>query len=166
MSIRGIEMHYYAVCKRKLWLFNRGIGFEQQHDRVEEGKVLHEHAYGRLDKEINIDDMAVMDAVDGEYVREVKISSKMEHADRLQLLYYLYLLKERGVEKKGLLSYPKEKKTTEIVLGLDENMEVLKALDGVQKILEGNLPRYRKLKVCAKCAYRDFCESGEGGDDV
>ncbi|MNW41667.1 hypothetical protein D3C74_188140 [compost metagenome] len=166
MSIRGIEMHYYAVCKRKLWLFNRGIGFEQQHDRIEEGKVLHEQAYGKLDKEIKIDDIAVIDAADGEYIREVKISSKMEHADRLQLLYYLYLLKERGVVKKGLLSYPKEKKTTEIELGLDENMEVVAAIEGIQKVLEGKLPSYRKLKVCAKCAYQDFCESGEGGDDI
>lgn len=165
MSIRGIEVYYYAVCKRKLWLFHRGIGFEEQYDRVQEGKVLHEYAYGKLEKEINIDDMAVVDAVDGEWIREVKISSKMESADRLQMLYYLYLLKERGVEKKGLLSYPKEKKTTELKLGLDENMEVLAAIEGVKSVISGELPRYRKVKICAKCAYRDFCESGESGDE-
>ncbi len=165
MSIRGIEVYYYAVCKRKLWLFHRGIGFEEQYDRVQEGKVLHEYAYGKLEKEINIDDMAVVDAVDGEWIREVKISSKMESADRLQMLYYLYLLQQRGVEKKGLLSYPKEKKTIEVILGLDEHLEVLAALEGVQHILDGTLPRYRKVKICAKCAYRDFCESGESGDE-
>lgn len=165
MSIRGIEVYYYAVCKRKLWLFHRGIGFEEQYDRVQEGQVLHEYSYGKLEKEINIDDMAVMDAVDGDWIREVKISSKMESADRLQMLYYLYLLKERGVEKKGLLSYPKEKKTTELELGLDENMEVLAAIEGVKSVISGKLPRYRKVKICAKCAYRDFCESGESGDE-
>lgn len=165
MSIRGIEMHYYAVCKRKLWLFHRGIGFEQQHDRVEEGKILHEHAYAKLDKEINIDDLAVMDAVDGEYVREVKISSRMEKADRLQMLYYLFLLRERGIEKKGLLSYPKEKKTTEVVLGLDETLEVRSAMEGVNEVLQGELPHYQKLKYCSKCAYQDFCEAGEGEEE-
>ncbi len=158
-------MHYYAVCKRKLWLFNRGIGFEQQNDRVAEGKVLHEYAYGKLDKELNIDDMAVVDAIDGDWVREVKISSKMEHADRLQMLYYLYLLRDRGVEKKGLLSYPKEKKTTEICLGFEETLEVRAALEGAQKVLNGELPAYGKLRYCSKCAYQDFCEAGEVGDE-
>ncbi|CAM2995404.1 Dna2/Cas4 domain-containing protein [Paenibacillus sediminis] len=113
MSIRGIEMNYYAICRRKLWLFNRGLGLEQGNDRVTEGAVLHEQAYGRLDKEWNITEDAVVDAVEDEWIREVKISSRMEYADRLQMMYYLYLLKERGIEKKGLLSYPKEKKTTD-----------------------------------------------------
>ncbi|WP_055106670.1 CRISPR-associated protein Cas4 [Paenibacillus ihumii] len=165
MSIRGIEMHYYAVCKRKLWLFNRGIGFEQQHDRVAEGKILHEHAYERLDRELSIDDIAVVDALDGDWIREVKISSKMENADRLQMLYYLYLLRERGVEKKGLLSYPKEKKTTEICLDFEETLEVRAALEGVHQVLNGELPPFQKLKYCSKCAYQDFCEAGEAGDE-
>ncbi|MDU5949158.1 MAG: CRISPR-associated protein Cas4 [Paenibacillus macerans] len=165
MSIRGIEIHYYAVYKCKLWLFHRGISFEQQYDRVEEGKILHEHTYAKLDKEINADDLAVLDAIDGEYVREVKISSRMEKADCLQMLYYLYLLRERGVEKKGLLSYPKEKKTTEVVLGFDEKLEVRSAIEGINEVLQGELPHYRKLKYCSKCAYQDFCEAGEGEEE-
>ncbi|MFD1884432.1 CRISPR-associated protein Cas4 [Paenibacillus wenxiniae] len=165
MSVRGIEMHYYAVCKRKLWLFHRGIGFEQGHDRVEEGNILHEQAYARLDKEIALGDHAVLDALDGEWVREVKISSRMEQADRLQMLYYLYLLKERGISKKGLISYPTEKKTTELQLGVDEENEVQIALEGIDQVLTGRVPMYRKKKVCAKCAYRDFCQSGESEEE-
>jgi len=165
LEIRGVEMHYYAVCKRKLWLFQHGLGMEQHSDRVEEGKVLHDYAYGRLDKEIEIGGEAVVDAIDEEWVREVKISSRMERADRLQMLYYLYLLKQNGIEKKGLLSYPTEKQTVEVELDEAAIQEVEASMQGVRQIGSGTLPKYRKLPYCAKCAYRDFCQSGEIGEE-
>jgi CRISPR-associated exonuclease Cas4 len=164
MSIRGIEMHYYAVCHRKLWLFHRGIGFESQNDRVQEGKVLHDEAYGRLQKELHVDD-SVLDAVDGDYIREVKLTSRMQQADRLQLLYYLYILQNRGIEKKGLLSYTKEKKTEEVILDECSEKEVQIALDQIPNILAGPIPGLKRLSYCAKCAYYDFCFSGEGDMD-
>lgn len=159
--VRGIEVHYYAVCPRKLWLFHKGIGFEQEHDRVLEGALLHEEAYQRLDKELSIDELAVVDAVDDEFVREVKLTSKMEKADQLQMLYYLYLLKQRGIEKKGLLSYPTEKKTEQIILDTSAEKRLLTALGEINDIIAGKVPSYRKLPYCSKCAYRDFCEAGE-----
>ncbi|KJE26141.1 hypothetical protein LG52_911 [Geobacillus kaustophilus] len=46
----GVQIHYYKVCKRKLWLFSKGIGMEEEHERVIEGKILHDRAYPRLDE--------------------------------------------------------------------------------------------------------------------
>lgn len=42
-------------------------------------------------------------------IREVKYSSKMKEADIMQVMYYLYYLKQKGVQKQGIINYPKEK---------------------------------------------------------
>lgn len=161
MNIKGIEVHYYAICHPKLWLFHRGIGFENEFDRVQEGHILHQRAYSKLEKELEIDDVAVVDAVDDEYIREVKISSKMKKADRLQMLYYLYLLHQKGIKKKGLLSYPREKQTEEVILEDDSIRRLKNVLQEIPSILNGPIPPFKKLPYCGKCAYRDFCFSGE-----
>ena len=89
--ISGLHIQYYHVCKRKLWLHSKNLNMETEHDRVMEGTALHESSYRYLeDKELLIDGDIRIDAVDGEYIREVKISSKMEKSDKWQLLFYLY----------------------------------------------------------------------------
>lgn len=159
-------MHYYAICKRKLWLFHKGLGLENDgHDRVMEGKILHERAYPGTEREIQPEEDVRIDREDGEYVREIKLTSRMKKADRLQMLYYLYILKEKGVNKKGLLSYTKEKQTEEIVLDNAGEEKVKLALADIKKILNGPVPAFRKLPYCGKCAYKDFCFSGGEEED-
>lgn len=51
-TIGGVELHYYALCKRKLWLYYKGIGMEEESDRVLQGKLLHEMAYPRSKRSI------------------------------------------------------------------------------------------------------------------
>jgi len=164
-TVRGVEIHYYAVCHRKLWLFHRDIRFENDgHERVEAGKVLHDRAYPRLEKDLAPDENVRIDRMEGEYLREIKLTSRMESADRLQMQYYLYVLKRQGIQKKGLLSYTLEKKTVEVTLDDAGERRVLEAIRGVKRILSGPIPPLRKLPFCSKCAYRDFCFSGEVED--
>ncbi len=135
--VSGVQMQYYKVCKRKLWLFSKGIAMENEHERVIEGKILHERAYPRLeDREILVDDTFKLDALDKEYVREIKISSKMSEADRFQMLYYLYELKKRGITKKGLISYTKERKTEEVELTEKDESVIEKAIKEIYVILQ------------------------------
>jgi CRISPR-associated exonuclease Cas4 len=42
LTIKGIEVSYYIVCKRNLWLFSHGIDFERFSDDVEIGKIISE----------------------------------------------------------------------------------------------------------------------------
>ncbi|GCD82222.1 CRISPR-associated protein Cas4 [Parageobacillus thermoglucosidasius] len=164
--VSGVQMHYYKVCKRKLWLFSRGIAFEEEHDRVVEGKILHERAYPRLDeREILVDNTFKLDALDGEYIREIKISSKMADADRFQMLYYLYELKKRGIIKKGLISYTKERKTEEVVLTENDEKKIEKAIGEIHQVLQlPSPPPLKKLTYCPKCAYYEFCYVLEGDE--
>lgn len=166
-TIGGVEMQYYALCKRKLWLYKHGIAMEQESDRVLEGAVLHEQAYGRIEaREILIDDAFKVDLIDGEYVREVKLSSRMTEADKLQMLFYLYQLDLRGIQKKGLVSYTKERKTEEILLGENEKKEVAKAIAEVYNIIEEmHPPKVSRKPYCKKCAYYTFCYATEVGED-
>lgn len=165
-NIGGLHIQYYVVCQRKLWLYSKQIGFETEHERVIEGTLLHEKSYPRKDKELAIGD-AVVDVIDGEYIQETKLSSKMQKADEWQLLYYLYLLKLRGIEKKGKIAYTKEKKIVEVVLTEEKEKELKKKIASVYRVMEsGTAPKFKKLPYCKNCAYYDFCFAVEGEDDA
>ncbi|SEF76772.1 CRISPR-associated exonuclease Cas4 [Caloramator fervidus] len=162
-KVQGIKVNYYYVCKRKLWLFSKGITMEDKSDRVLQGKLLHESSYPRIEtREIMVDDILKIDIVEDEYVREVKITSKMPLADRMQLLYYLYYLKNMGIEKVGVINYVKEKRREFIKLDVEAEREIKRALKDIKDILElERPPKLEKLPYCKKCSYYELCYSGE-----
>src|SRR5690625_2874990 len=147
MQIGGLHIQYYFVCKRKLWLYAKNLGQEEGHERVTDGKLLHEQAYKRArKKEIYTDEGFKVDALDGEYIREVKLSSKMTKADEYQLLFYLYQLKKRGLIRKGLVSYTKEKQTEEIELTAEKEKDLKQIIEHVNNILaESTAPALIKI---------------------
>lgn len=161
--VSGLDVQYYFVCKRKLWLYGKGLGIETENERVAEGTLLHERSYKNVDqKEIMIDGQFKIDAIDGEYIREVKISSKMTEADRWQLLFYLYELKKRGLQLKGLISYTKEKRTEEVILTEQYEKQLEQIIEDIGRIQELRTPpSVIHVPYCRKCAYYDFCYSGE-----
>ena len=155
---QGVKVNYYYVCKRKLWLFSKGIAMEDTSDRVLSGKLVHENSYQRKKKEIMIDDILKLDILDKDYVREVKISSRLTEPDKMQLYYYLFYLKQLGINKKGSINYVKEKKVE--VLELNEEIEekIMVALKDIKRITcLDKPPRLKKLPYCTKCAYYQFC---------
>ncbi|WZL74335.1 CRISPR-associated protein Cas4 [Clostridiaceae bacterium 35-E11] len=156
---QGVKINYYYVCKRKLWLFSKGITMEDNSDRVLSGKLVHKNSYSRAkNKEILIDNILKVDILDKDYVREVKISSKMTLPDKMQLLYYLYYLKQLGIEKKGVINYVKEKKQEFIELTDDMQKEIEDTLIDINNIIHSkNPPKAIKLPYCTKCAYYQFC---------
>lgn len=166
IEVGGLHMQYYAICKRKLWLYSRQISFETENDRVIEGTLLHESSYKRKDKELMVGDFAKIDVIDSEFVQETKLSSKMKKADEMQLLYYLYLLKKRGIEKRGKIAYTKEKKVIEIELNENNESKIRKSIAEIYKIIENDTaPKLKKLPYCKSCAYYDFCYALEGEDE-
>ncbi|WP_332646988.1 CRISPR-associated protein Cas4 [Lysinibacillus sp. 54212] len=165
-KIGGLHIQYYAVCKRKLWLYSKQISFETEHERVIEGTLLHENSYKRKDKELMVDEYAKIDVLDSDYIQETKLSSKMQKVDELQLLYYLYLLKKRGIEKRGKIAYTKEKKVIEVTLDEEKETMIKKTIAEVYKIIDQEYaPKLKKLSYCKSCAYYDFCFSIEDGEE-
>jgi CRISPR-associated exonuclease Cas4 len=156
---QGVKINYYYICKRKLWLYSKGIAFEQYDERVSQGKTVHENSYTReKSKEVEIDGNIKLDIIDKNFVREVKISSKMEKSDKMQLLYYLYYLDNFGIKRKGKMNYVKERRVEEIDLKDEDKLEIEEALKEIKIVENLNSPPPKIDKVfCKKCAYYEFC---------
>jgi len=159
LKTNGIKVNYLYVCERKLWLFDRGISMEANYDKVLLGKLLEEQSYPREKRrKILIENLINIDILDNERIREVKYSDKLKEADRMQLLYYLYFLKQLGIVKKGVINYPKMKRREEVVLTPEAEKEVESALMRIKEILlNPNPPKLVRKSYCAKCAYFQFC---------
>lgn len=159
LKTTGIKVNYLYVCERKLWLFDRGIQMESKSDKVLMGKLLGENSYPcENKKEVLIDNLINIDIVGDDEIREVKYSNRMHHADRIQLLYYLYYLRQLGLEKRGVINYPKMRKRKKIDLTDDAVKEVETTLMRVQEILRLDKPPHlQKKPYCSRCAYYEFC---------
>lgn len=160
LKVQGIKVNYYFICKRKLWLFDKGIAMEDNSDRVLHGKIVHENSYSRSNnhKEKLIDNIIKLDIIENETVKEVKLSSKMKTSDRMQILYYLFYLKQMGITKKGTINYVKEKKIEEVELTEESEKTIKETLIKINNLLkELKPPMVEKLPYCKKCAYYEFC---------
>lgn len=159
MKITGTEFNYFHICKRKLWLFSHGIEMEQESDNVLLGKLIHEHSYERKKKEILIDGAIRIDFIDEEAVHEVKKSNRMEDSHIGQLLYYIYCLRKKGVDiRKGIINYPKQRRTTEVELTEDRESEIEDTIFNIREIKSAVKPMdVLDTKICRKCGYEEFC---------
>lgn len=132
---------------------------EQGNDDVQIGKMIDEGTYLRDDKHINIDNVINIDFIRSRKVlHEIKKSNKIEEASILQVKYYLYYLKQRGVEVTGKIDYPLLKQTVEILLSEEDEMNFRKILLEIENIVNDKCPpTIDKKNICKKCAYFDLC---------
>jgi CRISPR-associated exonuclease Cas4 len=158
-QITGVMVYYYAVCKRKLWYFYHDVTMEQGNDNVQIGKIIDEETYMRDEKHINIDNVINIDFIRSRKVlHEIKKSNKIEEASILQVKYYLYYLKLRGVEVSAKIDYPLLKQCIEVTLTNRDMLELKVILLDIKSIVnQDNPPSLEKTNICKKCAYFDLC---------
>lgn len=125
------------------------------------GKLIDEHSYPRAKKEILIDGAVKIDFMEDGAVHEVKKSNKMEKAHIGQILYYIYCLRQKGVDiRKGIINYPKQRRTTEVELTPEKEIEIAETVHKVKEIEKMELPSaVLNARICKKCGYEDFCYS-------
>lgn len=157
----GIKIYYWAVCKRRLWLYSKGLRMERLSDIVALGRLLHEKAYPDLPrKEILIDDLIKIDLIEAESkLLEIKHSKKLIDAARLQVAYYLLYLRYLGAKDiLGELRFPREKRREEVRLSPDLELKVKEALEGVRET-EGSSepPEAHYSSLCRVCSYVELC---------
>ncbi len=161
--ITGTMIHYLYVCPRQLWFFQNHIEMEHTSDLVSMGKLLHEESYGREKrKERSIDDLISIDFVDKDGIlHDVKSGPAMEKAHEMQILYYLYLLKQKGVSnRKGVINYPRQRRTTEVELTPERERELETAIEKVIEIAALPAPPHAEyMKICKSCSYQELCWS-------
>ncbi|WP_028043567.1 CRISPR-associated protein Cas4 [Candidatus Stoquefichus massiliensis] len=161
MKVNGTLMNYYIHCPRQCYLHAHRLNLENNSEDVKVGKALHESKYlNDVNAEIAIENIR-LDKLTKEYLTETKKSDADVEASRWQLIFYLYKLKEKGVERKGKLEFiqkNKEKKT--VIIELDEQLEteLLIKINEIEKLLKSEqVPSVIEKKHCKKCAYYEYC---------
>jgi len=76
----------------------------------------------------------------------------------MQLLFYLYRLKQQGIKAKGELLIPKERKRIPVELTDENKRELENAIADIREILEMDKPPLlKRIPFCRNCAYNEFC---------
>jgi CRISPR-associated exonuclease Cas4 len=170
MLFTPTHINYYHVCHRKLWLFHHGIRMEHSSDMVTEGRLIHETSYPQRAAKYTELELpgAKIDFYDAKTrtVHEVKKSDKVEEAHIAQVLYYLYLLEEAGIENpQGLIEYPKLRQTQQVVLDEEGRTNIRKWLADIERITAlAKCPPVINSRICKKCSYYDFCYVTESAE--
>lgn len=158
--LTGTQLNYLLVCPRKLWLFSHHITMERENEAVALGQLLHEESFQRQKKEVLIDDLIRIDFFDDEAVHDIKKGRSMEEAHRAQILYYLWYLRQKGVEGlKGVINYPKQRRSVEVELTPAAELEVEEWIRQVQMVVAQTTPPIVEapMRICRKCSYNELC---------
>ncbi|MEM3705794.1 MAG: CRISPR-associated protein Cas4 [Candidatus Bathyarchaeia archaeon] len=157
--ITGTLVWYYFICKREVWLMGHEITPDEDSPVLDMGRAVHEIFYRKMLKEISMEGVKIDLFKKAERaICEVKTSSKFVEAARFQLLYYLFRLKEYGVDCTGWILIPAEKRKIAVKMNEDAERKLLKVFSEIKEIIEKEHPPPPvKVPFCRKCAYKEFC---------
>ena len=161
MKITGTLINYYFHCQTQCWLHANRLNLEDNSEDVRIGKVLHQINEEKAKKsEIKIDNIAI-DKLTKEYLVEFKKSDSDPEAVKWQVLLYLYILKQKGIEKRGKIEYIEkrgDKKIEFIELTQSNEKELLEVLNRIEDLINQEVPPAAKFEnKCKKCAYFEYC---------
>lgn len=162
MRVNGTLINYYFHCKRQCYLHGNRLNLEDNSEQVKIGKAIHEEkAEESKNTEIAIDNIR-LDRLTKEYLTEIKKSDADVEASKWQLLYYLSVLKSKGIVRKGRLEFVEKNKKENKTVYLELTEEIEEQLRGyIQEIEEllqkEKVPECVLESKCKKCAYYEYC---------
>lgn len=162
MKVNGTLMNYYFHCKRQCYLHGNRINLENNSENVMIGKALHEAKLSdNSNTEIEIENIKI-DKITDEYLTEMKKSDADEEASKWQLYYYLYVLKSKGIYRKGKLQFieknKKDSKTLVLELTPEVEEQLQRFIQEIENLIESEtIPPVLHKKQCTKCAYYEYC---------
>lgn len=157
--VTGLMVQYYHVCERELWFMSRGIDIDRETTNIQRGTHVDETSYRDARSSFMIDNRIQLDVLDSGDIMEVKVSSTLEKPARMQLLFYLWYLREiHGVEKDGVLAYPTERKRESVTLDDSAACEIERTIAGILEVVSREQPPdLEKKSYCDACLYQDLC---------
>ncbi|MCI9370490.1 MAG: CRISPR-associated protein Cas4 [Lachnospiraceae bacterium] len=161
MQINGTLINYYFHCRRQCYLHGNKLNLEDNSELVKIGKAIHEEKAEGKNSEIEIDNIKI-DKLSKEYVTEVKKSDADIEAATWQLLYYLKVLKEKGIVRKGKLEIIEKNKTEKSIVMVElnekEENELEYYIQEIEKMINSDkIPERLDKSTCKKCAYYEYC---------
>jgi CRISPR-associated exonuclease Cas4 len=146
-----------------MWLMSRNIVADQDNPFIELGRFINETTYKRDRKQIHLENVIIdLTKLDDEkiVIGEIKKSSRAKEAARMQLCYYLYVLRDYGIEAEGELLFPKEKRREKVTLTDETVREIECTIEEIKRIATQELPpKAVRIGYCTNCGYREFCWS-------
>lgn len=160
--VNGTLINYYFHCKRQCYLHGNRLNLEDNSELVQIGQAIHEvKAEEQENTELAIENIR-LDKLTSEYLIEIKKSDADIEASKWQLYYYLKVLKNKGIIRKGKLEFlekNKSKKATLILeLGKEEEEQLEKIQAEIEEMLQSDtIPEPDQQAGCKKCAYYEYC---------
>lgn len=162
MKVNGTLINYYFHCKRQCYLHGNRINLESNSEDVKIGKAIHEvREEESSNTEISIENIKV-DKITKDYLVEIKKSDSDYEAVKWQTLFYLKILKSKGLDRKGKIEFVEKNKSKNKIFyeELDEKKE--KKLGDIESeiraLLESKyVPKVKFDNKCKKCAYYEYC---------
>ena len=160
-EIGGSLVNSFIVCKRQAWMGYHAIEGDKNNDYLRQGTYIHERSYERQQKgeTFGKSSFDTLQTKEGKLiVGEVKKSSACLESARLQLAYYLYLLKEDGLEAIGQLKFPEERRVEEVELTPERIEKIEELIKEIQELVTQELPPKASWKnYCETCSYSESC---------
>ncbi len=161
MRVNGTLINYYFHCKRQCYLHGNRMNLEDNSEQVKIGKALHEERNDADHTEIALDNIR-LDRLTDEYLTELKKSDADVDAAKWQLLFYLKILKDKGIYRRGKLESVEKGKSNKKILYFDLTQEaeeeLKKYMEEIEKLLEQvDMPKVINKSQCKKCAYYEYC---------
>lgn len=162
MKVNGTLINYYFHCKRQCYLHGNRLNLEDNSEIVKIGKAIHEEKSKKSkNTEITIENVKI-DKITKDYLVEVKKSDADVEAAKWQLLLYLKILKDKGIERKGKLEFVEKNKTKNKIVYIELTEELERQLDiyvkNIENLINGDLiPKAINEPKCKKCAYYEYC---------
>lgn len=158
MKANGTLINYYFHCKRQCYLHGNRMNLEDNSEQVKIGKALHEE---RNDAEVALDNIR-LDRLTDEYLTELKKSDADIDVAKWQLLFYLKILKDKGIYRRGKLEFVEKGKGNKKILYFDLTPDTEEELNGyiaeIEELLEQTqVPGAIHKPQCKKCAYYEYC---------
>lgn len=162
--VTGTLVWYYFVCHRQVWLMTHQVNPDEDDANMDLGRFIHETSYPRRNQKeilighVKLDIMRFEDGVP--VVGEVKKSSKYLGSARMQLAFYLLELRRRGIEARGELLIPKEKKVISVELNDEVTAQLIETENAIRALAVAEAPPpAHRIGLCASCAYQELCWS-------
>lgn len=162
MLVNGTLINYYFNCKRQCYLHGNRLNLEDNSEHVQIGKALHDVKEELMtDSEIAIDNIK-LDGLTSKYLIEIKKSDANIEACKWQLLFYLKILKDKGVVKEGKLEFIEKNKQAKNIIYVsltDDNQAKLENyIAEIENLIKSDkIPSVLNSPSCKKCAYYEYC---------
>ena len=161
MRVNGTLVNYYFHCKRQCYLHGNRLNLEDNSEQVKIGRALHEEKNQNENTEIALENIR-LDRLTDAYLTEIKKSDADATAAKWQLLFYLKVLKDKGIFRKGKLEFLEkgkgDKKIVLVDLTEEAEADLQQYLLEIEALLEqAEVPEVIKKPHCKRCAYYEYC---------